>query len=112
MAVPPQPEYLQVVTTLPDQAAAEQLARLLVDRRLAACAQISGPLTSIYRWQGAIENASEWQLVLKTRRALYDELARAIVAAHPYEVPEVLAFPIIAGHAAYLDWVSVETTPG
>jgi len=102
--------YIQVVTTLPDRASAEQLAARLLEQRLAACVQIS-PCTSWYRWQGAIEQGEELVCTIKTRRDLFPELCRAIRAIHPYQVPEILAAPVVDGGASYLDWLEQELLP-
>lgn len=102
--------FIQVVTTLPDQAGAEQLAAHLLEQRLAACAQIS-PCTSWYRWQGAIEQSCEMVCTIKSRRDLFAELCRAIRALHPYEVPEILATPVVDGGSSYLDWLDKELRP-
>lgn len=99
--------YMQVVTTLPDQKGAEELAAHLLEVRLAACVQIS-PCTSWYRWQGAIEQSGEMVCTIKSRRDLFPELCRAIRAKHPYEVPEILASPVVDGGAAYLQWLEHE----
>lgn len=101
-------DHLQVITTLPGKEEAIGLARMLVDRRLAACAQVIGPITSVYRWKGAVETAEEYQCVLKTRADRYAELEEAIRGAHPYEVPEILATPVAAGLQSYLSWVDEE----
>lgn len=85
------------------------MARLLVERRLAACVNIVTPVRSIYRWQGAIEEATEWLLIIKSSRARFAELAEAIRAEHSYELPEVVALPIVEGSAAYLAWLNAET---
>ena len=102
--------YIQVVTTLPDQAAAEQLAAHLLEQRLASCVQIS-PCNSWYHWQGAIERSSETVCTIKSRRDLFGALCRAIRAVHPYDVPEILASPVVDGGAAYLDWMEKELRP-
>ena len=94
--------FIQVVTTLPDQAGAEQLAAHLLQQRLAACVQIS-PCTSRYHWQGVIEQAEEMVCTVKSRRDLFTEVCRVIRSLHPYEVPEILATPVVDGVAAYLD---------
>ncbi len=101
-------DYLQVVTTTGNREDAEAIARRLVERRLAACVQIVGPMTSIYRWQGAIETAQEWQLIAKSRRELLAAIERAIAELHPYDVPEVIAVPILAGSPGYLQWLDGE----
>jgi len=103
--------YVQVMTTVGEKADADSIARLVVERRLAACAQVIGPLSSTYWWRGEVETASEWLCLMKTERALYEELEAAIRGAHPYETPEVVAIPIEAGSEAYLAWVSREVKP-
>jgi periplasmic divalent cation tolerance protein len=95
----------QVTTTLPDQAAAERLAATLVDERLAACAQVSGPISSTYRWEGTIERATECYCHLKTTNVRLAALRARIQQLHPYELPEIIAVPIIDGDAGYLRWI-------
>ena len=99
-------EYLQVLTTIDSEEAAERISATLVERRLAACVQIVGPIASHYRWQGEVETAREWMCVAKTAAARYDELEAAIRDLHPYDEPEIVATPIVAGSADYLDWVA------
>ena len=100
--------YIQVVTTTERKEDAERIARALVEARLAACVQIVGPITSTYRWKGEIETAEEWQCVAKSREDLFAEIDEAIRELHPYEVPEILALPIVAGSSAYLEWLEGE----
>lgn len=95
----------QVTTTLPDQDAAERLADRLVQDRLAACAQVVGPISSTYRWKEEVERASEWYCHLKTTLARLPALQARIRELHPYDVPEIIAVPILQGDAAYLEWV-------
>lgn len=104
-------EAIQVHTTTATRADAERIAAALVEGRLAACVQIGGPITSSYRWQGAIETAEEWQCAVKTTRAAYARVERAIRELHPYEEPEIIAVPIVAGSSGYLAWLGeqVET---
>ncbi len=102
-------DYIQVVTTTQRKQDAEAIARALVQERLAACVQIVGPITSTYRWQGQIETSEEWQCWAKSRRALYDEIEQAILRLHAYEVPEILAVPVLAGSRSYLAWLDEET---
>ena len=102
--------YLQVVTTLPNRALAEQLAALLLERRLAACVQLSA-CTSWYRWQGTIEQAEEVVCMIKSRQDLLGKLKQAIRSLHPYEVPEILATPIVDGSESYLGWLDQELAP-
>lgn len=102
-------QALIVVTNVPDAELAKSLAHALVERRLAACVNIMPAVQSIYRWQGAVEHASEVSLMIKSTQARYAELEAAIVALHPYDVPEVIALPIAAGLPAYLNWIVAET---
>ncbi|MFC7246846.1 divalent-cation tolerance protein CutA [Catellatospora aurea] len=102
-------KYVQVVTTLDDRDAALALARSAVEARVAACAQLGGPIRSVYRWQGAIEEAEEFPLVFKTTTAGYPALERHILDRHPYDTPEIVCTPVLTGNPAYLDWVTAET---
>ena len=101
--------FLQVQTATPTRDAAECIAAALVDRRLAACVQVAGPVTSTYRWKGAVEAAEEFLCLIKTRAALYDKVEAAIRELHPYETPEIIATPIAAGSRDYLQWLDRET---
>jgi periplasmic divalent cation tolerance protein len=101
-------DVLQVVTTASSQAEAQKIAEALVKRRLAACVQVMGPITSSYHWKGALQTAQEWQCVAKTRKTHYEALAAAIAELHSYDVPEVLAFEVAAGSRAYVDWLTAE----
>jgi periplasmic divalent cation tolerance protein len=103
---------IAVLTNLPDSESAFNLARELVHLRLAACATVLAPVTSFYRWKGAAEQATEYPVLLKTAAERYDALEAAIRERHPYSVPEVIAWPVSRGHAAYLDWVVQESAPG
>lgn len=100
---------LHVTTTLPSQDAVLRLARVLVETRLAACVQVAGPVRSVYRWQGALEEAEEWYCHAKTTRARWAELEARIRAEHPYQVPEIVAVEIVEGSEGYLAWVDQET---
>ncbi|MBL8395738.1 MAG: divalent-cation tolerance protein CutA [Candidatus Accumulibacter sp.] len=102
---------LLVLTTLPDRAAAELLARELVEARLAACVNIFAPCRSVYRWQGIVELADEVPILIKTSDARYPALEAAIRARHPYALPEVVALPLTRGLPEYFAWVASETTP-
>ena len=102
-------QTLLVLTNLPDAPSAEALAKALVSARLAACVNVLAPCHSVYRWQGAIESAQEVPLLIKTTAARYADLEAAIRAAHPYELPEIIAVPIAHGLPDYLDWVVTET---
>jgi len=100
---------LLVLTNLPDRASAERIAEKLIEQRLAACVNILAPCRSVYRWKGALQREEEHPMLIKTAAARYAALEQAIRAAHPYELPEIVAVPIERGLAAYLDWVSSET---
>ncbi|MFF5972115.1 divalent-cation tolerance protein CutA [Streptomyces sp. NPDC012769] len=102
---------LTVLTTTDARAKAEALARGAVEARVAACAQISGPVTSVYRWQGAIETAEEWQVVFKTTEARHPALEAHLLAAHDYDTPEIVATPAARVSADYAAWIERETTP-
>ncbi len=104
------PARIQVLTTTARRDEAERIASELVDSGLAACVQIVGPITSTYRWRGKIERQEEWQCWAKTRGELFDRVEAAIRRIHPYEVPEIIAVPIVAGSAGYLSWLDAETT--
>ncbi|OGA72706.1 MAG: cation tolerance protein CutA [Betaproteobacteria bacterium RIFCSPLOWO2_12_FULL_67_28] len=102
---------LLVLTNLPDRAAAESLAATLIGQRLAACVNILAPCRSVYRWKDAVQHEEEHPVLIKTTAARYTALEQAIRAAHPYELPEIVAVPIERGLPAYLDWVAAETAP-
>jgi periplasmic divalent cation tolerance protein len=104
--------YIQVVTTTETKADAQAIARALIEKRLAGCVQIIGPIKSTYWWQGEIETAEEWLCVIKSKQDLYEELEEAIREVHPYEVPEILAVPVIAGSKDYLRWLDDELNQG
>ncbi len=103
-------DTLIVLTNLPDRASAMKLAQTLVEKRLAACVNVLAEASSVYRWRGKIETAQEVPLLIKTRSGLYSEVEAAIVDGHPYELPEIVAVPVVRGLPAYLEWVVVETS--
>jgi periplasmic divalent cation tolerance protein len=98
-------EHCVVLSTVASGEEAERLARTLVERRLAACVSLLPPMKSIYRWEGGVEEAEERLLVIKTRTDRFDELRTALVALHPYEVPEVIALDVLAAHPPYVAWL-------
>ncbi len=102
----PLAEYIQVLTTAGSEQEAERIAAALVADRLAACAQVVGPIASTYRWRGAVEREREWQCLAKTEAGRFEAVAAAIRALHSYEVPEILAIPVLAGSPGYLAWIS------
>ena len=100
--------YIVVITTVPDDEQASRLARVLVERQLAACVQASA-ITSTYRWQGAIETGREVRLMIKAKSVDYDAIQACIVELHSYQNPQIIALPIVAGARSYLDWIDAET---
>jgi periplasmic divalent cation tolerance protein len=102
-------EYIQVFTTVEKREDADRIASAVVRERVAACAQIVGPIRSTYWWKGKVEEAGEWLCVMKTRKDLFSALEKEIKKIHPYDVPEIIALPIVAGSASYLEWLQEET---
>lgn len=102
---------IAVLTNLPDSGSAFNLARHIVQLRLAACANVLAPVTSFYRWEGRDEEATEVPVLFKTTRERYEALEAAIRAGHPYELPEIVAWPLEAGLPAYLAWIEAQTRP-
>ena len=100
---------LLVLTNLPERAAAERLADMLIEKRVAACVNILAPCRSVYRWQEAVQHDEEHPMLIKTTEERYAALEAAIRAGHPYELPEIIALPIERGLPAYLKWVAAET---
>jgi periplasmic divalent cation tolerance protein len=98
-------DKIVILSTCSDEQEAERIARALVETRLAACVSVVPRVRSFYRWKGAVEDASECLLVIKSSRALLAELRSALEKAHSYEVPEVVAIPIVDGAPNYLNWL-------
>ena len=98
-----------VMTTVDSSEAAADLANAVIAARAAACAQIVGPIRSVYRWDGEVTADEEWQVVMKTAADAVDRLTEVIIANHSYDLPEVVAVPITGGSAAYLSWVTDQT---
>lgn len=105
-------EYLQVSTTTASEEEARRLGAALLERRLAACVQVIGPIESRYWWRGKLEEAREWLCLVKTEASRYGELEATIAELHSYDEPEVVATPIVAGSEGYLEWVREATHPG
>lgn len=99
-----------VLTTVPSIEVGETIARALVSARLAACVNVLPPMTSVYRWNGAVQRETEHQLVIKTAGALVDALRERVAALHPYDLPELVIVPVLGGDPAYLAWVLQETS--
>jgi len=106
-----QPEPIVVLSTCPDEATAERIARELVGSGLAACVNRLPGVHSTYRWQGQVRDEPEVLLTIKTTAARYAELEMRLKALHPYEVPEIIALPVRAGLASYLAWIAAATAP-
>jgi periplasmic divalent cation tolerance protein len=100
--------YLQVFTTIDRSADAEKISKLLVKKRLVACAQVLGPITSTYWWEGKMEESKEFLLLLKTKERLFPQVETVIKENHPYDVPEIVAVPITHGSEKYLKWIDEE----
>uniref|UniRef100_Q01ST5 CutA1 divalent ion tolerance protein n=1 Tax=Solibacter usitatus (strain Ellin6076) TaxID=234267 RepID=Q01ST5_SOLUE len=98
-------DKIVVLSTCASEAEAEKLARALVSGELAACVNVVPQIRSFYRWKGALETANEFLLLIKTSRSLFDALKIELEKLHPYEVPEVIALPIVAGSENYLNWL-------
>ena len=101
-------DYIQVMTTTDNKESSQKIAKMVIEKRLAACAQIIGPVISTYWWNDDINEDEEWLLVMKTVRDLYSDLEKTILNGHPYEVPEILAVPVIDGNKSYLEWLGRE----
>jgi periplasmic divalent cation tolerance protein len=99
-----------VLTSLPDREAAMRLAHDLVSRKLAACVNVLAECTSVYRWKNAVEDAREVPVLIKTRASRYAEIEAAIRGLHPYELPEIIAVPVVRGFEDYLRWIADETS--
>ncbi len=104
-------DYIVILVTAKDSEEAEKISKKLVEERLIACANIVSPVTSFFHWVGNVERAEECLLVMKSRRDLFAEVERQVRGLHSYEVPEVLAFPIVEGSKAYLDWMGLVLKP-
>jgi len=103
-------DFIQIMTAIGSKQDAQKVANAIVGQRLAACVQVIGPITSTYWWQGAMETAEEWLCLIKTRQDLYERVEQAIRENHPYDEPEILALPVLAGSKTYLQWIVSETT--
>lgn len=97
--------YIIVLVTTASKQEAENIAQRLLQKRLIACANIIGPVSSLFHWSGKTERAEEYLIFMKSRKDLFEKLAEAVKALHSYEVPEIIALPIVDGSKAYLDWL-------
>ncbi|MGD2127023.1 MAG: divalent-cation tolerance protein CutA [Desulfobacteraceae bacterium] len=98
-------EYIQVFVTIDEKDIAEKIASEVLEKRLAACVQVIGPITSRYWWEEKIETSEEWLCLMKSRKALYQGLEKTVKSIHPYDVAEILAVPVAMGSQEYLAWL-------
>lgn len=98
-------KYIVVITTTETEEQAKKIAYELVDKHLCACVQISGPIKSIYYWEGKVESSEEWRVMAKTREDLYNKVEECIIKNHPYTVPQIISIPISNGFEKYLRWI-------
>ena len=101
-------KYIQIITSIEKKEDAEKLVKVLIERRLAGCAQVIGPVVSIYWWNDNITKAEEWLCFIKSRKDLYKEIEKIIKEINQYEIPEIIALPIIGGSKEYLNWLCDE----
>lgn len=102
-------EFIEIIITYPQREKAEETARYLVQTRLAACCQISGPINSIYTWNKKVNEDQEFALTVKTRKDLYEEIEEQVLRTHPYETPQIISFNIIEGLEPYMKWLKDST---
>ena len=105
-------QYLLILNTCPDKETAIRVANILISKRLAACVNILPGLTSVYHWKGQIESSEEHLLLIKSTRTAFAEVESAICGTHPYELPEIVAVPLIAGLESYLSWIGDNVVTG
>jgi len=98
-------DCIKVYATTKAKEESEKMAGALVEKQLAACVQVSGPITSTYRWEGEVEKEQEWLCTIKTKRSLWGKVEEAIKALHPYDVPQIMVLPVVAGSSEYLGWI-------
>jgi uncharacterized protein involved in tolerance to divalent cations len=103
-------EIVEVTTTCATRDDVLRIAQALIDERLAACVQLGGPITSVYRWQGRTETSQEWRCTAKTLRTHFPRIAQRIGELHPYELPEILAVPVVEASEKYRAWVIAEVS--
>ena len=104
-------EAIQVTTTTAERKDAEALAKAVLDKRLGACVQISGPIDSSYWWNNRLETAREWTLTIKTRRDLYKPLEKLLLELHPYDQPEIIGTALIEISGGYKKWLNEQVQP-
>jgi periplasmic divalent cation tolerance protein len=105
-------DVVVVLTTVPAGSKGEEIGRTLIEERLAACVNVLAPMTSIYRWRGAVERESEQQMIIKTTRGRVPAVQSRLAALHPYELPEFLVLAVVDSSPAYFEWIGQETSDG
>ena len=103
-------DYILIMVTASSREEAEKIATTLLERKLIACANILGPVSSRFWWQGKIDSAEEYMIFMKTKRELFDQVADNVKQLHSYEVPEIIALPIVEGAKSYLEWINSNLT--
>ena len=103
-------DYTLIMVTASSKEEAEKIATTLLERKLIACANILGPVSSRFWWQGKIDSAEEYMIFMKTKRKLFDQVADNVKQLHSYEVPEIIALPIVEGAKPYLEWINSSLT--
>ena len=101
-------KFIQIQTTTPKRSDAIKIAEALAKKRLSACTQIIAPIESDFRWKGKLVREKEWLCLIKTKKSLYQKVEREIKKIHPYDLPEIIATPIISGSKGYLNWIKKE----
>lgn len=104
-----EPEFCTVAVTFNDEESAAKVAKIITEERLAACAQTEGPITSTFHWRGSVATETEWRVDFKTMTALIDRLTARVVEEHPYDLPQVIATPLIGGLDGFFQWIRDET---
>ncbi len=101
-------KLIQISTTVAKRTDAARIAKVLAERKLSACTQIIGPITSVYRWKGKLRKSKEWLCLIKTTQQRYKAIEKTIKEIHPYRLPEIIAVSIVKGSSEYLEWMSRE----
>ncbi len=100
--------FIQISTTVAKKVDAEKIGKVLLKKRLSACTQVIGPISSFYKWNGKIKKSREWLCIIKTKKNLYRKIEKELKNIHPYELPEIIVTPITEGSKKYLAWINKE----
>ncbi len=101
----PMGNYIIIFITTPDKQCAQKISLRLINDKLAACAQVNGPIESIYQWKGQLHHDKEWRIILKSKKDLFSQIEKTVVEMHPYDIPQIMATEISDGHESYLSWI-------